>query len=268
MAHLEFLLQAVWPELRVQVASVTDHWAGIAVAGPRSRALLEKAVEDCRLDDETLPFMGIAEGRIGGTPVRIFRISFSGELAYEVNVAADHGTGVWEALMSAGKELDVIPYGLEAMAVMRIEKGHVAGQELDGRTTPEDLGLGRMASRKKHYVGRRLLEREGLADPDRPRLVGLVPKDGRTKIDAGAILVEGPALAPAHGHGPIEKLGHVTSVTWSENLGKPIALALLSGGQRRKGQPLYAAYPLRNRTVAVEVTEPCFIDPEGERLRG
>ncbi|MEX2628751.1 MAG: sarcosine oxidase subunit alpha family protein [Tistlia sp.] len=268
MAHLEFLLQAVWPELRVSVASVTDQWAGIAVAGPRSRALLERAVEGCALDKEALPFMGIAEGRIAGLPVRIFRISFSGELAYEVNVAADHGTAVWEALMAAGRELEVIPYGLEAMAVLRIEKGHVAGQELDGRTTPEDLGLGRMAGTRKHYVGRRLLEREGLADPERPRLVGLVPSDGRTRIDAGAILVEGPELAPTAGQGPIRKLGHVTSVTWSENLGKPIALALLCGGQARAGRPLYAAYPLRNRTVAVEVTAPCFIDPEGERLRG
>ncbi|SMF82422.1 N-methylglutamate dehydrogenase subunit C [Tistlia consotensis] len=264
MAHLEFLLQAVWPELRVNVASVTDQWAGIAVAGPRSRRLLEKAVEGCPVDDAALPFMGVAEGRIAGVPVRIFRISFSGERAYEVNVAADHGPLVWEALMEAGKELEVIPYGLEALAVLRIEKGHVAGPEIDGRTTPEDLGLGRMVSKKKaDFVGRRLLGREGFDDPARPRLVGLVPTDGRTKIAAGSILVGQRDLHP-----PIEKLGHVTSVTWSENLGKPIALAFLSGGRERLGQKLYAAYPLRNRIVEVEVTPSCFIDPEGERLRG
>ncbi len=268
MAHLEFLLQAVWPELRVTVASVTDQWAGIAVAGPKSRALLERCVEDCPLDNEALPFMGVAEGRIAGLPVRIFRISFSGELAYEVNCGAGHGTAVWQALMDAGRELDVIPYGLEALGVLRIEKGHVAGQELDGRTTPADLGLGRMAGTKKHYVGRRLLEREGMQDPARPSLVGLVPKDGRTKIDSGAILVAEPNPPTRYPGGPAEMLGHVTSVTWSENLGKPIALALLSGGRERAKKPLYAVYPLRGKTVEVEVVAPSFVDPEGERLRG
>ena len=263
MTHLEYYLQCVWPELRVQVTSVTEQWAGIAIAGPRSREVLQKAMTGIGLGSNELPFMGVADGLLAGIPARVFRISFSGELAYEVNVPSDHGIAAWEALMAAGKPLGIIPYGLEAMGVMRIEKGHVVGSELDGRTTPGDLNMDKLVSKKKDFIGRQLLARPGLTDPNRKRLVGLVPVDLRTRIRAGAQLVENPS-APA----PIPMLGHVTSACFSATLGHPIAMALIHGGLERKGETLHAAFPLRNESVAVRVVDPVFVDPKGERLHG
>jgi len=263
MTHLEYYLSVVWPELKVQVASVTEQWAGIAVAGPKSRELLQRAMTGVDLSNEALPFMGVRDGLLAGIPARVFRISFSGELAYEVNVPSDFGVAAWEALMAAGNPLDAVPYGLEAMGVMRIEKGHVVGSELDGRTTPGDLNMDRLVSKKKDFIGRQLMGRPGLVDPKRKRLVGLVPVDGRTRIRAGAQIVADPR-APA----PVEMLGHVTSACPSASLNHPIALALVSGGLERKGQTLHAAFPLRNESVAVKVVDPVFVDPEGKRLHG
>jgi sarcosine oxidase subunit alpha len=262
LAQLEFHLQVTWPELKVHLTSLTDQWGGMAIAGPKSREVLAKAAGDVDVGNEALPFMGVTAGQIAGCPVKIFRISFSGELAYEVATPSDHAITVWEALMEAGRAQDIIPYGSEALAVMRIEKGHVAGPELDGRTTAADLGLGRMCSTKKDYIGRRMMQRPGLTDPDRPALVGLVPVDGKTKIPAGAILLEEANPTP-----PVaNKLGHVSSVTWSENLGHPIALALLRGGMAKEGETVYAAFPLRDTVVPSRVVSPHFFDPEGKRL--
>ena len=263
LAHMEFHCQAVWPDLAVEVTDVTEQLAGIALAGPLSRAVLARAVAGAEVDDTVLPFMGVAEARIAGCPVLLLRISFSGELAYEIHTPSGHGIRVWQALMAAGEGEAIGPYGTEAMGMLRLEKGHVAGAELDGRTTPADLGLERLASRKKDYVGRAALERSALLDPDRLRLVGLVPEDGRSPICAGAQVVEDPA-APA----PAPSLGHVTSADLSPMLDKPIALALVSGGPERKGQRLHAAYPLKGESVAVIVTDPVFFDPEGRRLHG
>lgn len=263
MTHLEYYLAVVWPELKVQVTSVTEQWAGIAVAGPRSRDLLQRAMTGIDLSNGALAFMGVGDGKLAGIPARVFRISFSGELAYEVNVPAGFGIDAWEALMAAGRPLDIVPYGLEAMGVMRIEKGHVVGAELDGRTTPSDLNMDRLVSRKKDFIGRQLLRRPGLTDPQRPRLVGLVPLDGRSRIRAGAQLVAEPAAPP-----PVPMLGHVTSACFSPTLNHPIALALVRGGLESKGQVLHAAFPLRNENVAVRVVEPVFVDPEGRRLHG
>ena len=260
LAHLEYYLQVVWPELRVQVTSVTEEWAAMAVAGPRSRAVLAK-LADIDVSEGALPFMGACDCRIRGVPGRVFRISFSGELAYEINVPADWGRAVWEEVMAAGREHGIIAYGTEAMGVLRIEKGHVAGPEINGQTTPHDLGLGHLVSAKKDFIGRALLTRPGLAAPDRPRLVGLVPQDGRTRIRAGAQIV-----AAASGEGPA--LGHVTSAAFSPTLGRPIALALLSRGSERKGETLHAAFPLRGEVVSVAVTGSVFVDPEGKRLHG
>ncbi|HTS90905.1 MAG TPA: sarcosine oxidase subunit alpha family protein [Stellaceae bacterium] len=262
LLHLEDLLQVAWPELRVQVTSETEQWAAMALAGPRSRAVLSRAIEGLDVSDAALPFMGVGAGRIAGAPVRVFRISFSGELAYEINAPADFGRAVWEALLSAGGGEGIAPYGTEAMGVLRIEKGHVAGPELDGRTTAADLGLGRLVSaRKPDFVGKHLLGRPGLVDPARLRLVGLVPADGKSRIRAGSqIAVEPAALASS--------LGHVTSTATSPALGHPIALALLRGGLERKGETLHALYPLDGSAVAVRVVEPVFVDPEGARLRG
>ncbi len=260
MQHLEFHLQAVWPELDVQVTSVTDQFAGMALAGPLSRKVLEVAA-DIAMDNDSFPYLGVREAHIAGIAVRIFRISFSGELAYEILCDADHGVTVWEALMAAGEPHDIIAYGTEALANLRIEKGHVAGAELDGRTTPDDLGMGRMVSSKKDFIGRHMLQRPALQRPDREKLVGLVPVDGKTPVSGGSHLVENPNLPV-----PVPTIGWVSSSCHSPNLGHPIALALIQGGMAREGQILYSMSPLQNKVVRVRVVHPDFIDPEGARL--
>lgn len=265
MAQIEWYLQVVWPELDVRACSVTDQWAAMALAGPKARDVLAAAVDDgTDVSDGALPFMGVTTARIAGVPVRIFRISFSGELSYEVNAPADWGTHVWEALMDVGQAHGIRPYGTEAMGIMRIEKGHVTHAELDGRVTLDDAGIGRMASTKKWFVGRGMLDKPAFVDPARPKLVGLVPVDGKTRIPAGAILVEDPA-APV----PTEKLGHVSSSAYlSPTVGHPIALGFVSGGLERKGQTVWAVFPLRGLSLEVTITDPVFVDPQGERLRG
>ena len=265
LTHLEYLLQIVWPELHVQVTSETDQWAAMALAGPRARTVLARVVEGLDVSDASLPFMGVREAQIAGFPARFFRISFSGELAYEINTPADHGVALWEALLAAGAGEDIIPYGLEAMGVLRIEKGHVAGPELNGRTTAEDLGLGRMVSAKKpDFIGKHLRERPALKEAGRLRLVGLVPADGTSKLRPGAQIVA--EAAPTL---PGKSLGHITSTAHSPTLGHSVALALVSGGAARKGETLYAAYLLEDgATVPVRVVDPVFVDPEGKRLHG
>jgi sarcosine oxidase subunit alpha len=262
MAHLEFLLQAIWPELKVRIASTTDQYGQIALAGPRSRDVLRRLV-DIDVDNAALPFLASAATRIAGAPVRLFRISYSGELAYEIAVAADHTVAVWEALLDAGRESGLAPYGTEAMAAMRIEKGHVAGAEINGQTTPADLGLARLVAKGKYFVGRRMLERPALIDAARPRLVGLVPVDGVTPIMAGSQLVDDPDARP-----PVPMLGHVTSPTFSPTLGRPIALALIKVGIARKGETVVAAAPLHGSAVTARIVDPVFYDPAGERLHG
>ena len=262
LAHLEYLLQTVWPELKVRVASVTDQYGQIVLAGPRSRDVLRKLV-DVDLDNAALPFLASAATTIADARVRLFRISYSGELAYEIAVPAGHTVAVWEALLVAGREIDLVSYGTEAMAAMRIEKGHVAGAEINGQTTPADLGLGRLVSDKKYFIGRRLRERPAPGDKTRPSLVGLEPVDGVTPIPAGAQLI-----ADARAKPPVPMLGHVTSATFSPTLERPIALALLTGGRARKGETVTAAAPLDGVTVPARVVDPVFYDPAGERLHG
>ena len=263
MNHLEYLAQVQWPDLDVHMLSVTDDWAGIAVAGPKSRQLLERVCGGVDLSNEATPFMAYREGEIAGAPMRLFRISFSGELAYEVNVPSDYGLDVWQALLDAGADLEAIPYGTEAMNILRIEKGHVTGGELNGRTTADDLGFGRMMSQAKPFIGKVLAGRAALTDPARRQLVGLVPADGRTAIPRGAQIVRNPA-APM----PMQSDGEVTSQCWSPNLGHPIGLAIVAGGRARLGETLYAHSPLTDRSVPVKLTDPVFIDAEGERLHG
>jgi sarcosine oxidase subunit alpha len=260
MRHLEFHLQAVWPELDVHVTSVTDQYAGMALAGPLARKVL-KGVADIPVDNQSFPYLGVREAKVASVPAILSRISFSGELAWEILVPADHGQHVWQALMETGVDHGIAPYGIEALANLRIEKGHVAGGELDGRTTPDDLGLGRMASTKKDFIGRHMLTRPDLQRTDREQLVGLVPVDGRTGLRGGSYLLSDPA-APL----PADKQGWITSTCMSPNLGHPIALALLKGGRTRHGERLYAANPLENQLVEVRVTSPHFLDPEGARL--
>lgn len=262
MRHLEFFLQVVWPDLDVHIVSVTEEWAAIALAGPDSRTVLERLTDDIDVSNEALPFMGVREGTFAGVAGRLFRISFSGELAYEINVPADYGPRLWEAMLKAGKDLDITPYGTEALGILRIEKGHVVGGELNGRTTADDLGFGRMASSAKAFIGKRSLNRPGLTDENRKQLVGLVPADGKTGIPRGAQIVADPVRAL-----PNPMIGEVTSACYSPNLGTPIGLGIVATGRTRMGETLYALSPMRGETVAVTVTNPVFIDPEGVRLR-
>lgn len=259
MTFLEYLLQTAWPDLRVHVTSVTSQWAGIAVAGPRSRKVLEGVVRDIDFNDGSFPFMGVRHGRIDDAPVRLLRISFSGERAYEVYTPAGYGEAVWRAIREAGVPQGMVAYGTEALGILRIEKGHVAGGELEGRTTLADLGLGRMASRKKPFIGGALARREGVADPGRPQLVGLESIGKDVALRAGAILCE-PGQHRGHG------IGFVSSVTYSPALGRHIALGFVSGGTAREGNTIDAIFPLRNEITPVRVRSPHFVDPEGERL--
>lgn len=261
MSRLEFLLQTAWPNLRVHVVSVTDRWAGMSVAGPKSRDALALTFPGLDLSNQGLPHMGVCQHEVDGIPVRIARLSFSGELAYEVYVPADRGTAMWEMLLERGAPLGIKPYGLESLASLRIEKGHVAGLELDHRNTLDDLGLAKLASQKKAFVGRELRQRQELQAPDRWSLVGLECLDPGARLRGGAILFAKDE--PVKGHGR----GYITSVTWSTVLQKTIALALYSGGLRQEGQEIVCAYPLRNELVRARIVSPVFVDPNGERMR-
>jgi sarcosine oxidase subunit alpha len=264
MQHLEFCRQALWPELDVAMHSVTERWAQFAVAGPRSRALLQKLFgPGVDLSNAAFPFMAAREFRFGEVAVRLFRISFSGELAYEIAAPASRGDALIRALMAAGRDLDATPYGLEALNVMRIEKGHVAGAELNGQTTARDLGLGRMMSGKKDYIGRVLAGREALVDPERPTLVGLTPVDRGARLRAGAHFLKKGAAATAD-----NDEGWMTSVAFSPALGCWIGLGLLKDGPSRVGERIRAYDPVRDGDVEVEVGSPVFVDPKGERLHG
>lgn len=261
MSTLEYWLQVHWPELDVRLTSVTDHWAAVALAGPESRTVLS-TLTSADASNDALPYMGYCEASVAGIPAQIFRISFSGELAYEISVPADYGLALWDALLEAGRPYGITPYGTEAMTVLRIEKGHFTGMEMDGRTTPGDVGLGGLVAADKDCIGKRSLDRPALRAPDRRQLVGLVPQDRSTTIPRGAQLVTDPQRALPN---PI--IGHVTSTCYSPTLGHPIALALLERGRERYGQTLFAMSPLTNSVVGVEATHHVFYDPKGERLR-
>jgi sarcosine oxidase subunit alpha len=255
----------LWPEFDVQMVSTSDQWAQFSVAGPRARDTLAALVDaPFDLGPAAFPYMAVAELSVcGGVPARLFRLSFSGELAYEIAVPARFGHAMAQALMQAGASFGIAPYGTEALGVMRIEKGHVVGNELDGRTTAADLGLGRMMSKNKDYVGRVMAERPGLLAPGRQTLVGLSPATGTDRLFSGAHLI--PAQAPATA---ANDAGVVTSVAFSPSLGRWIGLGLLAGGAARLGERMVAVDPVRNGRVEVDVCSPCFVDPQGERLHG
>jgi sarcosine oxidase subunit alpha len=261
--RLEHCRQVLWPDLDVYLVPVTDQWAAIALAGPKSRAVLERVVAGIRVDDASLPPLGARIGEVAGAPSRILRVSFSGERAYELYVPATEGAQVWDALQVAGAEQGITPYGIDAMNALRIEKGHVTGAELNGRTTPGDLGFARMVKADRDFIGKRSLGRPGLVDPARWQLVGLAPVNGATPLPAGAKIVADPKRAAPN---PI--LGELTSSTWSPALDMPIGLALLAAGRARHGEKLWAVSPLLGAEVEVMVRDPVFVDPEGERLHG
>jgi sarcosine oxidase subunit alpha len=260
MSRLEFLLQAVWTDLKVHVTSVTEQWAAMAVSGPRARALLARILDDVDVSNEGLPFMGVAEGHARDIPVRVLRISFTGELGYELYTPAGYGEALWEMVHQAGRDLDIALCGLEALGALRVEKGHVAGSEIDGRTTLDDLGLGRMASTKKPFIGSVLRHREALGDPERLQFVGVEALDDETVLRGGTILCD--PERPATGHG----LGHLTAVAYSPALGRYIGLGLVSGGRARDGTTLQAVDMVEGTSVPVRIGSPRSVDPKGERV--
>jgi sarcosine oxidase subunit alpha len=263
--RMEFARQCLWPDLDVHLISATDAWAQFAVAGPDARKLLSKIVDADSQDmsNEGFPFMACGEVTVcGGTPARLFRISFSGELAYEVAVPARYGNSMMAALMKAGEEFGACPYGTEALGVMRIEKGHAAGNELDGRTTAHNLGMARMVSDKKDCIGNVLSRRPELNREDAEKLVGFRPVDRSVKLIAGShFITKGDEATMANDQ------GWMTSVAYSPSLGHSIGLGFIKSGDSRMGEIVRAVSPVHDTEMEVEIVSAHFIDPEGERLR-
>ena len=262
LSHLEYYLQIVWPELNVNVLSITEQWAGVAIAGPNSRNLLSKLFPDTDVSNEGIPFMGFKKVELFGVPARIFRISFSGELAYELNVESGYGIFMWEKIMEVGKEMNIEPYGTEALSTLRIEMGHVAGSEIDGRVIASDLLLDNMLSKKKDFIGKRSLNRKAFLNPNREKIVGVIPLDKKTMIPEGSHLVSDSNAAL-----PNPKLGHISASCWSVEYNNPFSLAILKDGSKKIGQKLYALAPLKNKIIPVEIVSSHYVDPKGERVR-
>ncbi len=262
LAMMEDYLQTEWPDLRVACTSTTEQWAVIAVQGPKARDIVSR-VTSLDLSSERLPHMSLVEGEVAGAPARLFRVSFTGELGYEINVPSDRGLEVWEKVVAAGAEFGLTPYGTETMHVLRAEKGFIiVGQETDGTATPDDVGLGwAIGKAKPDFVGKRSLARPSMSDPDRKQLVGLLTERPETVLEEGAQIVASPGGTP-----PLALIGHVTSSYASATLGRSIALAMIQGGRARMGQKLYSPSPQGD--IAVTVCAPVFYDPEGERVNG
>ena len=279
LSWLEKWLQTEWPELEVYLTSLTEHYSTIAAAGPNSRKLLEKLGCNIPLDKESFPFMTVKPAVLAGMHVTLFRVSFSGELAFEINIDSNHALALWRMIMEAGKEFDIAPYGTETMHVLRAEKGFIiAGQDTDGSVTPVDLGMNWLLSREKDFLGKRSLRRPDCVREDRKQLVGLLSSDNRTVLPEGTQLIDeiGKAGSPWQKLGgaprsarrtatkPVPMCGHVTSSYLSACLGHPIALALVAGGRGRKGETVFAAVSGRD-PLPVQIVSPVFYDPRGRR---
>ncbi len=258
---MEDYLQTEWPDLNVWLTSTTEQYAVIALQGPNARKLLESLVEGIDLSAEAFPHMAIREGMICGIPTRLFRVSFTGELGFEINVPTAYGRAVWERLMLQGTQYGITPYGTEAMHVLRAEKGFIiVGQDTDGTVTPYDAGLDWAVGKKKpDFVGRRSLARPDIVAPGRKQLVGLLTDDPNIVLEEGAQIVADPNQAI-----PTKMIGHVTSSYWSEALGRSIAMALVAGGQDRMGETLNIPMPGIMHTA--KISPMVFYDPEGVRL--
>jgi len=264
---MEEWLQTEWPHFKARLTSVTDQWATIAVVGPKSRQVLTEVLPGLDLSNESFPFMAWRDTEIDGVPVRAARISFSGELAYEVSIDHWHALALWEQIIAAGEKFNITPYGLEAVHVLRAEKGFpIIGQDTDGTVTPHDLGMAWVVSKKKpDFIGKRSFSRPENNNPLRKQFVGLLPLDRKTYLPEGTHVIEAVAdgiLPPP----PVPMLGHVTSSYHSAELGHPFALALVKGGHARLGDVLNV--PIDDVLVPVEVTGTVFVDPEGARRDG
>jgi sarcosine oxidase subunit alpha len=260
---MEDYLQTEWPELAVWLTSTTEEWATIALNGPNARKLLEPFVEGADMSAEAFPHMSVRECTVAGFPSRLFRISFTGELGFEINVPARHGKELWEKLWAAGQQYNICAYGTETMHVLRAEKGFIiVGQDTDGTVTPQDAGIGwAIGKMKPDFVGKRSLDRPDIVAPGRKQLVGLLTEDPKTVLTEGAQIVDDPKQAK-----PMKMIGHVTSSYWSESLGRSIAMAVIEGGFDRMDQTLHI--PTENGdAVPVKVTGTVFYDPAGDRLK-
>jgi sarcosine oxidase subunit alpha len=259
---MEDYLQTEWPDLDVWLTSTTEAWAVVAVQGPNARKVLEPLVEGLDLSDASFPHMAVAECTVAGFPARLFRVSFTGELGFEVNVPARHGRALWERIWEAGQAHGITPYGTETMHVLRAEKGFIlVGQDTDGTVTPQDAGLDwAIGKAKRDFVGKRSLVRPDMVAEGRKQLVGLLTEDPSVVLEEGAQIVADPNQPV-----PMTMLGHVTSSYWSEALGRSIAMALVAGGKGLEGKSLHI--PMPGRTIAAKVTGVTFVDPDGQKLK-
>ena len=260
LSWMERWRQTEWPWMKVYFTSVTDQWAVISIAGPKAREILQRVAPELDASNDSFPFMTFRESPVAGIGARIFRVSFSGELAYEINVPANSGLHVWGQVFEAGRGFDITPYGTEAMHVLRAEKGYIiVGQETDASMTPQDLGMDWICSKKKDFLGKRSLARSDSIRKDRKQMVGLMTEDPNIVLPEGAQLVEEPSTSY-----PVPMIGHVTSSYWSPTLKRSIALGFVVGGHSRMGGLIYAA-PMSGKTVPVSICSPVFYDPQGER---
>jgi sarcosine oxidase subunit alpha len=262
-ALMEDYLQTEWPDLKVWITSTTEQWSVVAVQGPRSRDVIAKLVTDIDISHTAMPHMSVANGRICGIPMMLFRVSFTGELGFEVNVPAHYGKAVWDALYEAGREFGITPYGTEAMHVLRAEKGYIiVGQETDGTATPDDVGLTwAIGKTKPDFLGKRAIARPAMIASGRKQLVGLLTLDPQVQLEEGAQVIATPKQPV-----PMTLIGHVTSSYMSSVLGHSIALAMIKDGRARIGETLYV--PMPDGDIPVKVTAPVFYDAEGVRLNG
>ena len=260
MSKLEDWLQTEWPELQVYLTSVTEQFGTISLNGPNSRKVMQKLAPSHDFSKESFPHMSFQNVVFDDINCRVMRISFTGELCYEINVPSSYANHLWKKCLEEGKEFNITPYGTEAMHVLRAEKGFIiVGQETDGSITPIDLNMDWIVSKTKYdFIGKRALYRSDTIKEDRKQLVGILTKDPLDVLEEGVQLVELETSLP------MPMVGHVTSSYYSPNLGRSFALALVKGGLKKKGSKLLA--PMPNKTVEVEISNPVFIDPSNERL--
>jgi len=261
LGMMEDYLQTEWSDLDVWLTSTTEQWAVIALQGPRARDVIASLVGGIDLSPEAFPHMAVREGTIAGVPTRLFRVSFTGELGFEINVPASEGRKVWEAIFDAGQPYGITPYGTETMHVLRAEKGFIiVGQDTDGTMTPGDMGLDWAVGKKKpDFVGKRSLARPEMTRKGRKQFIGLLTEDPQELLEEGAQVVTNPD-API----PVPMIGHVTSSYHSATLGRTIALAVIADGRARIGETIFV--PMADKVIRAKVTAPMFYDPEGSRL--
>jgi sarcosine oxidase subunit alpha len=260
---MEDYLQTEFPQMKVWLTSTSEQWAVIAVQGPKAREIIEPFVDGVDLSNKAFPHMSVREGTFCGVPTRLFRMSFTGEAGYEINVPADYGRTVWDKVYERGAPMGMCLYGTETMHVLRAEKGYIiVGQDTDGTVTPHDAGLSwAVGKTKTDFIGIRGLQRPDLLGEGRRQLVGLKVRDGKTVLEEGAQIVADPKQSV-----PMKMIGWVSSSYWSENCGHPIAMALVEDGFKRTGETLYV--PMPDNTIEVEVTGAVFFDEEGGRING